>query len=334
MKLRQVVLIVMAGLFFVACEKKVKAPAITEWTQYQDPFFRVTFSYPKGWHLVGEPHKVILYSSAEAMEKFFDPTSGGAIGAQIIVTTERDSLSNLRKYAGTFESDKKAEGFEIQSKKEITVDTMASVELQYSGQFDQKTKLTAIRAMTLKDSTIYYVHFGAYNELFEPYKVVYDSVIASLVLPKPRVFAKNVDPSLPVAETDKFSNEVLELAYPANFSPSLKPAGKDIQFSMELKGYRQDCFVTIDVRPAKGLTLEKVIEQNTKNLKPTGKGSTTIAGEKASYVNETPIKNIDRRTYFVVKNDKFYRVIFTYYSPMKKDFLPAFEKTVASLRLK
>lgn len=334
MKLRQTFLILTIGLLFMACDKKVKAPAITEWTQYQDPFFRVSFSYPKGWHLVGEPHKVILYSSQESMQKFFDPTFEGPIGAQIIVTAERDSLSSLSKYVGTFESDKKAEGFVIQSKKEITMDGLAADEFQYSGQFDKKTKLTAIRTFTLKDSTIYYVHFGAYNELFEPYKVVYDSVIASLVLPKPRVFAKNVDPSLPVAETDKFSNEVLELTYPANFSPSLKPAGKDIQFSMELKGYRQDCFVTIDVRPAKGLSLEKVIEQNTKNMKSTGKGSTTIAGEKASYVNETPIKSIDRRTYFVVKNDKFYRVIFTYYSPMKKDFLPAFEKTVASLRLK
>ncbi len=334
MKLRQIFLILTIGLLFMACDKKVKAPAITEWTQYQDPFFRVTFSYPKGWHLVGEPHKVILYSSQESMQKFFDPTFEGAIGAQIIITSERDSLSNLSKYVGTFESDKKAEQFEIQAKKELTVDGLSANEFQYSGQFDPKTRLTALRTFILKDSTIYYVHYGAYNELFEPYRVVYDSVIASLVLPKPRVFAKNVDPSLPVAETDKFSNEVLELTYPANFSPSLKPAGKEIQFSMELKGYRQDCFVTIDVRPAKGLTLEKVIEQNTKNMKSTGKGSTTIAGEKASYVNETPIKNIDRRTYFVVKNDKFYRVIFTYYSPMKKDFLPAFEKTVSSLRLK
>jgi hypothetical protein len=38
--------------------------------------------------------------------------------------------------------------------------------------------------------------------------------------------------------------------------------------------------------------------------------------------------------YFVVKNDKFYRIIFNYYEPAKKDFLPAFEKSIASLRIK
>jgi hypothetical protein len=321
------------ALVLWGCEKKVKVPQITEWAQFQDPFFRVTFTYPKGWHVVVEPNKVIVYSSQEAMEKFFDPTSSGKAGAQVIVTSERDSLANLEKYVNSYESDKKAEGFEIKSKQHVAVDSLDAIELQYSGRFDEKTTLTAARTFMLKDSMMYYVHYGAYNELFEPYKVVYDSVLASLVLPKPRVFAKNVDPSLPVEDLDKFSNDVLELTYPANFSPSLKQPGKDIQFAMELKGYRQDCFINIDVRPAKGLTLDKVVEQNTKNIKAS-KQSTTVGGEKAVFINETPVKNIDRRTYFIVKNDKFYRIILTYYSPMKKEFLPAFEKAVASIRLK
>jgi hypothetical protein len=336
MKLRQAFLILTIGLFFVACEKKVKAPAITEWTQYQDPFFRVTFSYPKGWHLVGEPHKVILYSSQESMQKFFDPTFEGAIGAQIIITGERDSLSNLSKYVATFESDKKAEQFEIQAKKEITVDSLAANEFQYSGQFDPKTRLTAIRTFVLKDSTIYYVHYGAYNELFEPYRVVYDSVIASLVLPKRRVVAKNVDPSIPVAEMSKFSNEILDITYPENYSPTIAPSKGEVQFEIQIKArYRQDSFIAIDVRPAKKLSLEKVVEQNSKNFKNVGsKGSANIGGEKAAYLNYSPTKGVDGRAYFIVKNDKFYRVIMFYPTQLKKDFLPAFEKTVASLRLK
>ena len=45
-------------------------------------------------------------------------------------------------------------------------------------------------------------------------------------------------------------------------------------------------------------------------------------------------KDVASRAYFVVKNDKIYRVIFNYYAPAKKDFLPAFEKSVASIRIK
>jgi hypothetical protein len=97
---------------------------------------------------------------------------------------------------------------------------------------------------------------------------------------------------------------------------------------------RNDCTIDIDVRPAKKLTLAKVVEQNSKKIHETSKGTTKISGETSDYFNETPQRGIERRTYFVVKNDKFFRIILTYYVPMKKDFLPAFEKVVASMRLK
>jgi hypothetical protein len=78
------------------------------------------------------------------------------------------------------------------------------------------------------------------------------------------------------------------------------------------------------------------MEQNSKFFNPKFKGETNIGGEKASYINYTPPKarNIDSRVYFIVKNNKIYRIILNYYTPMKKDFLPAFEKVIASIRLK
>ena len=321
-------------LVLAGCDKRVKVAPITEWTQFQDQFFRVTFSYPKGWHVVVEPSKVILYSSPETMGKFFDPTSDGKPGAQIVVAAERDSLHDLNKFVNTFESDKKAEGFDIKSKQHITVDSLTASEFNYTGRFDEKTTLTAIRAITSRDSMIYYVHYGAFNEFFNPYKVVYDSVLASIVLPRPVVRRKDVDPSVPTEVFSKYSDAVVEFMYPDNYTPVIEKPGKEVQHSLRLKApYRQDCFITLDVRPAKGLVLDKVVEQNTKTVKA-AKQSTTLGGEKAVFTNESPMKNIDRRTYYIVKNDKFYRVMITYYSPMKKDFLPAFEKTVASLRLK
>lgn len=316
------------------CDKKAQVPAITEWAEFQDQFFRVTFSYPKGWHVVVEPNKVIVYSSPETMGKFFDPTSDAKPGAQIVVASERDTLHDLTRFVNSFESDKKAEGFDIKSKQSITLDSAAASEFQFTGRYDEKTTLTAIRAITWKDSMIYYVHYGAYNEFFEPYKHAYDSVVASLRLPKPIVRRKDVDPSVPTEVFIKHSDDVVEFMYPDNYTPVAEKPGKEVQHALRLKApYRQDCFITLDVRPAKGLTLEKVVEQNTKNVK-VAKQQATIAGNAAVFINETPIKNVNRRTYFIVKNDKFYRVIVTYYSPMTKDFLPAFEKTVASLRLK
>ncbi|MBI4429423.1 MAG: hypothetical protein HY562_09930 [Ignavibacteriales bacterium] len=334
MKATKFISVALSLILVVGCEKKLQVPAVTEWAEFQDQFFRVTFAYPKGWHVVVEPNKVILYSSPETMGKFFDATSDAKPGAQIVVASERDTLHDLTRFVNSFESDKKSEGFEIRSKQTITIDSATASEFQYAGRYDEKTTLTAIRAITWKDSMIYYVHYGGYNEYFHPYKFVYDSVIATLKLPKPIIRRKDVDPSVPTEMFVKYSDDVVEFMYPDNYTPVMEKPGKEVQHALRLKApYRQDCFITFDVRPAKGLTLEKVVEQNTKNVKA-AKQQTTVGGNAAVFVNETPIKNVNRRTYFVVKSDKFYRVIVTYYSPMTKDFLPAFEKTVASLRLK
>jgi hypothetical protein len=81
--------------------------------------------------------------------------------------------------------------------------------------------------------------------------------------------------------------------------------------------------------------LDKVVDQNSKKLSNvTGKGTITISGENARFFNYSPARGIKSRIYFTVKNDKIYRVIFNYYAPMEKDFLPAYEKIIASIRLK
>ena len=57
-------------------------------------------------------------------------------------------------------------------------------------------------------------------------------------------------------------------------------------------------------------------------------------GQKAAFINYSPVKNINSRVYFMVKNDKIYRVIFNYFTAMKADFLPVFEKIVGSIVIK
>ncbi|HTP78784.1 MAG TPA: hypothetical protein VMM57_00120 [Bacteroidota bacterium] len=331
-----------AALLFVpllligdGCSRRSNAPPITGWQQFQDPYFRVTFSYPKDWYVQTEPNKVTITTTQDALQKFFDPYSKNPIGAQILVVAEKfDSLQDVAKFMSSYRADLSASGYELKPDEQKQIDGNPAIQVSYAGRLDENTKIAGIRIATLKDSTIYYVHYSAFNELYEPYKVAFDSVLASIALPKAKVVAKNVDPSLPVDEMDKFSNDVLEIMYPANFGPTLNQPKGDVQFSMQIKGYRQDCTIDIDVRPAKKLTLEKVMNQNSKLIKSTSNGTTTIGGEKANYLNYSPMKNIDSRIYFIVKNDKIYRIIWNYYDPMKKSFQPAFEKTVASLRIK
>lgn len=335
-KLKILLMLCAAALLWQGCGKKVVKVNIAEWDQFQDPYFKVTFTYPKGWFVVNEPGKISIYNTQQASQKFFDPTSDNPAGVRLIVTQEKDTLkSTLEQYVKDFKDDKVQSGFDLKGSVEKTIEGLPATEVTYSGFYDKETKISGIRISVWKDSSFYNLTYEGFNDLFEPYKLVYDSALASLTLPKPRVVQKNVDPSLPVEEFDRYGNDVVDLAYPQNFSPSIEKPKGEVTFAMKIKGYREDCFVTIDVRPAKKLTLDKVVEQNSKAFKGAkGKVNTTVSGEKAVYVDFTPIKNIDGRVYFMVKNDKFYRIITYYYAPMKKSFVPAYDKVIASIHFK
>jgi len=328
-----VVIVILPG-----CSKNA-AIEIKEWTQFQDQFFKASFNYPKDWIVVTEPTKVVVSSSAEAAEKFFDRDSRKADGVQVVIASERsDSLQNFVKYVRDSKATKESEGYKVTEMEDAKINGLDAKKISYSGVIDEKTKIKAIYIATLKDSTIYYVQYAAFNGLFEPYKPVFDSVLASLILPQKIIIPKGINPAIPLAQVEKYSDNYIQLEYPANFGPNeLSKKGdmiSGVRFSGNKDGMRNDCDINIDIRPAKKLTLDKVVEQNSKRIKVTSRGSTTIGGEKAVYLNETPQKSIERRTYFVVKNDRFFRAMLTYYTPMKKDFLPAFEKVVASIRLK
>jgi hypothetical protein len=335
----KIILFLLAVIVVLPSCSKNTAVEIKEWTQFQDQFFKVSFNYPKDWVVVTEPTKVVVSSSAEAAEKFFDHDPRKADGVQIVIASARsDSMQNYTKYIQSFQTTKTAEGFAVKEIEDGKIDGLTSKKVSYAGAYDEKTKIRAICAATLKDSTIYYVQYAAFNDLFDSYKPVFDSVLASLILPQKIVIPKGINPAIPLAQVEKYSDNYIQLEYPANFGPNeLSKKGdmiSGVRFAGNKDGMRNDCDINIDIRPAKKLTLDKVVEQNSKKINVTSRGSTTIGGEKAIYLNETPQKSIERRTYFVVKNDRFLRVMLTYYAPMKKDFLPAFEKAIASIRLK
>jgi hypothetical protein len=336
---KKIILFLLAAFaVFPGCKKNSTAD-IKEWAQFQDPFFKVSFNYPKDWGYVTESKKVVISSSAEAAEKFFDHDSRKADGIQIVIAAVRsDSMQDYTKYIQEFKDSKTAEGFSVKEIEDAAIEGLGAKKVTYTGAYDEKTKISSICAATLKDSTIYYVQYSAFNNLFEPYKVVFDSVMSSLSLPKKIIIEKGVDPAIPIAQIERYSDSYLQLEYPANFGASDMPKKGEvisaIKFMGANKDSRNDCTIDIDLRPSKKLSLEKVVDQNSKFFKSSSNGTATIGGEKAIYLNYSLVKNVDSRVYFIVKNDKIFRIFLNYYSPMKKDFLPAFEKVIASIRFK
>ncbi len=328
----------LAPVLWQGCGKKAVKVNITEWDHFEDPYFKVTFAYPKGWFVAPpEPGKVTIYNTQDASNKFFDPTSTNPPGIRMILSQDKDTLnSTLEQFVKDFRDDKTQSNFDVKETVDKTIEGLPAKEVSYSGFYDKDTKLSGTKVFVWKDSSFYSLTFEAFNDLYEPYKVAYDSALATLTLPKPREKSKNpMDQVLPAKETKVVKNDILEITVPDNMEATYpKPSG-EVSFNMNLLIYRQDCTIDIDVRPAKKLSLDKVVEQNSKkisNIK--GKSSTTIGGEKAQDFNYSLRKDSKSRIYFVVRNDKIYRIILNYYAPMEKDFLPSFEKAVASIRFK
>ena len=334
---KKIILLLFTAFAILPGCKKNSAADIKEWAQFQDQFFKVSFNYPKDWVVVPEAKKVTISSSAEAAEKFFDHDSRKVDGVQIVVASERsDSLQDYVKYIQDLKNNKAAEGFTVKEIVDAKIEDLAAKRVTYLGAYDEKTKIKVTCVVTLKDSTIYYAQFSGFNNQYDPYSFILDTVLKTLVLPKPKIQSK--DPNafvLPSQFTKVIKNNVLEMTVPDNMNETYPAPKGEVTFNMNLKIYREDCTMDIDIRPAKKLPLNKVVDQNSKKIaNVTGKGSATIGGENTQFFNYSPARGIKSRIYFMVKNDKIYRVIFNYYAPMEKDFLPTFEKVIASIRLK
>jgi hypothetical protein len=326
--------LILALLFLVGCSRKPHIPPVTEWTRFDDPLISVSFSYPKGWHLVTEGTTVSVYSSQGSVQKFFDPTSKGEEGAKIAVSYQRvDTISSVDQYVEGLRGELIAAGFTVQPLQTTTLEGLPARRLDYTGRFDERTVMTTLKVVCFSDSTLYTITYAAFNDYLTPYTVAFDSAVASFHIIKPKAVTA-ADTSIPSKEFERFANAFLEISYPNNFNTGFPTPKGEIQFSLELRGYRQDSFVRIDLFPAKGLSVEKVLEQNSKFYKATSRGETTLDGVKTLFLNYRPTAGIESRVYFAVKNDKVCRIIINYYQPAKNVYLPVFEAVVASLRLK
>ncbi len=330
--MRKAFILILGLIVFSGCGGKQETAKVAGWIKYQEPFLRIAFSHPQEWLLQQDGTKISFYSTAEAVVKFNPYTAEGPAAARIIINIDKmDTLRTLDEYVRNLSNDLTSSGFDVAAATPHKITDLPGKMIHYNGALDAKNRISGDQVVAMRDSMVYVVNYEAFNKMYDAYRVVLDTVLASLHLPGPKIVAADMDPSLPSEEMDLFENNFIKIAYPANFNASPATIKAPVEFAVNLMGYRKDSYVAIDVRPAQGLTLEKVVEQNAKFFKETSRGQATIDGVPSVYLNYSPMKDIQSRVYFFVKNDKLYRMIVNYYAPMRSDFLPVFEKMAASL---
>ncbi len=320
----------MLVLFIAGCggDKKMEPVRPGEMDTYKDPGFGYSIQYPKGWMPNTEVGRARFYSAQEVDKKFLDPTGefpdGVMIGVKVIRSSDPDTVKKIIDEMITWK-------FVVAKGETLTVGGRPGTRYGYSGQHTKTVKETGQRIYVPSDTVIYEISCAGFGPYYDAYKAVFDASIATFQIPKAAVPGK--DPTLPSETMAEASGKLFSLQYPDNFNGISVPKGQNDEV-IELRGVRQDCSIRVDVFGAKGLTVEKVFDQNKGKYKATATSKSTVAGLNALSLTYAATANVERRFYFIVKNDKVFRVTMDWYRPQREEYLKAYDRTINSLKIK
>jgi hypothetical protein len=345
-----VLLLVSIGIAGIisSCQKKAEMPNVTEWDTFQDPITGLEVQYPKGWLMNTDPKRTKISSSQIVADKFYEVYSQGSTtvnaeqgGVEIEITSEKFAdvkVGTIEAYKATTMQNYTA--LNLSGEQPAMIGKENGFKFSFKVKVGKETSLQGEKIIVAHDSAFYTVSISGFNDYFEVYKPLLDKIVESVKLPKPKISYKDPNAAaLPSPEVTKFSNDFVEFEHPDNFEVSMpkdKKAG--VLLTLHLEGLRKDCTFDLDVFPTKTdkgeVKFDKFVEDNKGKFKPKSSGTATVDGQNAKTVTASPTKDIERVVYFVTKGEKIYQLVVTWYKPLTNDFKPAFDKVVASLKLK
>lgn len=325
----------LAGLFSVllllGCgpEKKMEPVPVGEMETYKDPAVGFQIQHPKGWIANAQVGRAAFYNAPGVDKKFLDPLGVGAIGVEIAVTVTRtpDPDGMIKK----FREDRTAEGFVLKPDQAVTVAGKPATKMVYSAAYDKKTVINGHHVFIPGDSVLYDLSFAGFKDYYNAYAAVFEKSLNSFQLPKP--IEKGRDETLPSETFADRDAKMFTFQYPENFNFTDPPKGKD-EIVVGLRGVRLDCNILFNVFGAQGLTLEKVVDQNKGRYKGATAGKATVGGQPAITLTMSASKDVDRRVYFTVKNDRVVRITMDWFKPQRAEYLAAYDKVIGSIKFK
>jgi hypothetical protein len=332
--------ILVASLLFAfilaGCSKPPATPTpVGEMNDYRDVGYGYKVKYPKDWKQMGTAGKAVFAPSQDVVDKFQDPASGieGSMAtAEIIKLEGRTTATAIA--AAKDELKQTWQGLEAMpaTTGSFVISGKTSENFGYTIPVTAKKKIIGLDIYVPGDTAVYKLSFLSFGEDQATMNTeIMNAMIKSFEIPA--VVAKTSDRWNPSPNLETYTSPFFTMQYPDNLE--IVPVQKgDKDLAMEMRADRRDCSIHIDVFGAKKLTVDKVWDQNKAKYKAKGTGTTTIDGEKAFWVDYTPMANISSRAWFVVKNDKVVRTTVNYYAPQKDIYFTVFENAVKSIKLK
>jgi len=318
-------------LLVIGCSKKIEPVQVGDMNEYKDPAYGFKIKYPKDWKNLGQAGKAVLTKSQEVIDKFMDPRSGSE-GALVTVEVIRYSGRTAEEIIQTTKDELKQMNANLSPDAQGTaIAGKPMTQIPYRLQATTKTSIFGHIDFVAGDTVMYKLDFEGYGDQYAAHVPVFEAMIKSFEIPV--VVAKKSDQWVPSGNMETYKSDFFTMQYPDNLEfVQTKKGANDL--AMGMRADRLDCSINIDVFDAKKLPVEKVWEQNKGKYKVKSSGQTKIDDQNTFYADYSPMRDINSRVYFTVKNDKVVRATINYFAPQKDMYFPTFENMVKSIKLK
>jgi hypothetical protein len=319
------------GLLVIGCGGQKKTPPVPvgEMVEYRDPGYGFHISHPKGWLSSAEVGHAMFFDQAEVDRKFLDPTGAYPNGVMIEVTVNKTESGAADRKQRVDEM--RSSNFQLGAEEAITVAGTQAYRQPYSANWGAGVKQTGEHVYIVTDTLMYDIHMAGFSDLYDAHKDVFTAALNSFTLPAPKVAGR--DETLPAEEFSEGENNYFRYMYPANFNVS-RPAKGSNEFVEVLQGANRSTSIRFDIFDAKGLTVEKVFDQNKGKYRATSTGKATVSGEPAQWLQYSATKDVDRRFYFIVYKGKVLRITMDWVKAQRDDYLAAYEKVLSTIKFK
>jgi hypothetical protein len=319
---------------------------VNGYKEYADAVVKFAVRYPDNWtNSVNPGHKAVFYSSGRMFDAFIKGIAEP--GAKIEVAAMPGDAAAVQASIDSLKANFTDPNV-VKAPEKSTLNGMEATKVSYGYDFED-TKLTAERYYVVKDGMVSYLETAVIGN-YADYATVFDTArasfrpgtpaVAATPAPTPgdtsHVAARDSDVvDAPAADFKSYSGPGFSIQYPSNFSPTTGAAGKGAIAAVTFSGTRNDSYYRVDVFTLpSGMTLDQVAEQNKKVYKGAASPA-TVGGQKGVVFNyNAGGGKVTSHAYFVVANNKLYRITTNWFTPQQQLYQPAFQKALGTFAAK
>ncbi|MGA9117568.1 MAG: hypothetical protein WB626_12415 [Bacteroidota bacterium] len=323
--------LLLLGLAIAGCggEKELTPVPVGELTEYRDPAIGFALKHPAGWIMDAQIGRVRMFNAPDVDKKFLDPAGAYPLG--VTVTVDITRAADVGQALENFRSELKATDMQLGKEETVKAAGVDAVKIPYTANFGGGNILRGYHVLIPGDSALYDLGFAGFGAQYAAHAAVFEAILGSFTLPTPK--EKAADETLPSDVFAAYDAGPFTMEYPDNFNFTNPPKGKN-ELVIGLRGVRLDCGIQVDVFGAQGLSVEKVFDQNKGKFPGASVGEARVGGEAARVLTYAATRDVERRIYFVVRNDKVFRITLDWYRPQREVYLRTYERVIGSFRFR